>query len=99
MDRVEGIKIRKQAASYEPRATSEPYAVLLEARSPKLAANSSFFEISPPPPIAFHQFVGLFRAPGSRLIVGEITRWQRHPHIENGIDDAPTRLEHVCSPK
>src|ERR1700731_1657767 len=55
----------------------------------------SFFEISPTAAIAFHQFVGLSRAPGSSGIVGEITRRQRLPHVEYGIDNAPTSLDHV----
>src|ERR1700675_1567249 len=55
----------------------------------------SFFEISPTAAIAFHQFVGLSRAPGSSGIVGEITRRQRLPHVEHGIDNAPTGFDHV----
>src|ERR1700693_3540642 len=40
--------------------------------------------------IAFQQFPSFARPPRSRWVVRKITRRQSMPHIENGLNDAPT---------
>ncbi len=57
----------------------------LEAESSHHVTAASLFEISPAPAIAFHQFVGLFWAPGSSGIVREVARRQRLPHVQHGL--------------
>src|SRR5271155_4115230 len=107
-NRAAGVFPPESATWKEPRAAPAARASATKRAAPSRAtatASSSTTTpgkdadilsllVGPLAVVAGEHVVRLARSPGSRGIVREVARWQRLPHVQHGLHNAPGRFHH-----